>query len=122
MDYITYDDDCSVCSKFARFLKILTAGRVPIFPMHDPKVIKAGYSKIGSDEYWKSFHVISNGKWYTEEEAIVALARLLPFGFIGYRVAGLLKKQLLKLLGFFQQKRKLECQVRKQPGKMAQSL
>ncbi len=111
MDIITYDDDCSVCTKFSKILSLLLRGRATIVPMHDSSIYREGMAKLGPEEYWRSFHVVSNGKWFSEEEAIVQLGGLLPFGKAIQKVVSVppILAFLSKVLKFFQRKRNLEC-------------
>ncbi|RMG39881.1 MAG: DUF393 domain-containing protein [Methanobacteriota archaeon] len=113
MNIITYDDDCSVCTKFSKFLRPLVRRTAIVVPMHHSQIMKAGISKLGFEEYWTSFHVVVEGEWFSEKEAIVRLAGLLPMGIVLQKVASFppILDLLTKLLRHFQRRRKLECKA-----------
>lgn len=80
--------------------------------MHDDRMEVIGIRNIG-ENYWRSFHVIQNGRWTTEAEAIHALAGLFPFGGILQKVVRipLVSSILMSFLQLFQRIRKYECRI-----------
>ena len=86
---------------------------MPVLPMHNEKLIAIGSRKIGINKYWQSFHMINNGTWTTESEAITELAKVFPAGKVLGKITGVqpVKYLLLKFLNMMQQKRKSECAV-----------
>ncbi len=108
---LTFDDDCSLCTKFARFLKRLFSKKLIVVPMHNDKIMRWGTKSIGTEEYWVSFHMVVNDNWFSEAEAICQLASVLPLGrFFEFAAKSPpLKAILMHFLKYFQLKRKLEC-------------
>lgn len=79
--------------------------------MHDPSALTLGYEKIGEEEYWQSFHIVENGKWYTNSDAIVNLSKHFPFGNLIHKVVKIpvILWSLTHLLERLKIRRKLEC-------------
>ena len=69
--------------------------------------------KIGYNKYWKSFHIVINGVWTTESEAITELAKVFPTGNLLAKITTVqpVKYVLLKFLHLMQNKRKSECKL-----------
>jgi predicted DCC family thiol-disulfide oxidoreductase YuxK len=109
---LLYDDDCGICTKFSSVLGKILGTRVILQPMHDEKIMAIGISSIG-DDYWQSFHIVQNGKWTTEAEAIHTLAGIFPFGEILQKVVKipLVSSILMTFLHLFQRIRKQECGI-----------
>ena len=113
MAIITYDDDCSICTKFAKIIRYVVGRETKVVNMSNPMILEEGIARIGHLQYWKSFHVVKGNKWYSESEAITELMRLLPLGKLMGQVAEAypVKKFLTLLLHAFQRKRKHECKI-----------
>lgn len=110
--FLLFDDDCGICTVFARGFRTLLAGKTTVIPMHPPTVEEIGTSHIGED-YWKSFHIVKDKTWTTEGDAIVALASLLPMGTLWERIAKipLIHGLLVYFLRQMQFQRKMECKI-----------
>lgn len=109
---LLYDDDCGICTTYSKIIARLRP-KLPILPMHNSKLIEVGTKKLGIETYWQSFHMISNGNWTTESEAITELARVFPLGNVLAKVTNVppVKYLLLKFLNMMQRRRKIECQI-----------
>ncbi len=108
--YFLFDSDCSICTKSSLFFKKILGSRIELIPMHLPKIEQLGLKKIPED-YWLSFHIVKNGIWSSEGNAILSLAEIFPLG--GY-LKNIIKfppifKFLIFLLQKMQNSRKLEC-------------
>ena len=108
---LLFDDDCGICTTYSHFISRLLGIRISA--MHQSDLIKVGYSEIGEENYWKSFHVVINNKWYTEKGAIIALSSLFPLGRIVSKIVGLgpILFMFDKLLKNMQMRRSLSCKV-----------
>ena len=111
MNYLLFDDDCGICTKFAKQISRFTKLRT--VPMHNPTALSLGYERIGENEYWQSFHIIENGKWYTNSEAIINLSKHFPLGKLIHHVVKIpvVLWSLTKFLEQMKIRRKLECKV-----------
>lgn len=111
-NYVLFDDDCGVCTFFSFWIKRILPHRLEIIPMHIPELENEGLYQVG-DDYWKSFHVVKNGKWTTEGEAILALSSLFPVGSFLKQVARF--PPIYRFLNYFlkqmQYQRKMECKI-----------
>ena len=110
--YFLYDDDCGVCTKSSKIFAKILGDRIKVLPMHLPEVEKQGMKEI-PDEYWKSFHIVENGTWYTEGSAILQLSSQFPLGSIVRKIAEFppIYYLLVSLLRNMQYQRKAECVV-----------
>ncbi len=108
---LLYDDDCGVCTIFAKGLNRLFS--IHTMPMHQQSILKKGIKAIGEDEYWRSFHIVNGNKWTTEQDAIVELFKIVPLGSIPHRVIKLapIMKYTMFVLKYLQNTRKLECEI-----------
>lgn len=106
-----YDDDCGICTKVSHFIGRLL--NVKIMKMHESKLMKEGYLVIGEENYWKSFHIVKNNEWFTEESAIIALSSLFPLGGMITKIASTrpILFLLSKLLKNMQMQRDISCEV-----------
>ncbi|OLS25127.1 MAG: hypothetical protein HeimC2_19990 [Candidatus Heimdallarchaeota archaeon LC_2] len=109
---LLYDDDCGICTKFSKLIgRILP--KLPIVPMHQKKIMTIGIQKMGKYTYWKSFHMVENGIWTTEDRAITQLASIFPLGkLLGFlTTVQPVKIILLKFLNLMQRRRQVECSI-----------
>lgn len=106
-----YDDDCGICTKVSHFIGRLL--NVKIMKMHESKLMKEGYLVIGEENYWKSFHIVKNNEWFTEEEALIALSSLFPLGGMITKIASTppILFLLSKLLNNMQIRRDISCEL-----------
>ncbi len=111
MIYLLYDDDCGICTKFAKFISRMIS--IPHIPMHEESAMKRGISLLGDEKYWASFHIVEGDTWTTESGSISALSRLLPFGSLIYRVVDLkpVMYLLMRVLKHMQEKRNQTCTI-----------
>ncbi|MHA2502209.1 MAG: DCC1-like thiol-disulfide oxidoreductase family protein [Candidatus Kariarchaeaceae archaeon] len=111
-NFVLYDDDCGICTKFSRILGKLLHRNTKILAMHTPYVEEEGMLAIPED-YWKSFHVIKGGNWYTEGQAIIQLSTLFPLGrYLSQAVqVPFVYSVLTNLLILMQRKRQSECKI-----------
>ena len=114
MNKLLFDDDCSVCTRFAQIISKFLKG-ASIESMSKKKIEEEGLSTLGSI-YWNSFHVIKNGIWYSDKEAIVKLSSLFPLGRMWEKVTSvpIISFFLVNLLRYFQKMRKLACNTKSQ--------
>ena len=110
--YLLYDDDCGVCTKASRIFAILLNHKLRIIPMHRPWIEDEGMKRIPQD-YWKSFHIIREGQWYTDGDAILQLAGLFPMGKVTMAIASIppIFYVLTSFLKSMQRRRKVECSM-----------
>ncbi len=108
--YLLFDDDCNVCTSFAKTMKKLFWKKLKIVPMHLSSVKNEGIMMLG-DDYWKSFHIVDMGKWFSEIAAITNLLKIMPLGKIFGCISEFppAKYLLLRLLRYFQASRRREC-------------
>ena len=110
--YLLYDDDCGICTLFSHWFGRLLGERTTVLPMHLNQVHEEGMAQI-PEEYWNSFHIVQNGQWYTEGEAMIQLAGIFPMGKSLQWVARFppIYRFLTYFLRQMQLRRKTECKV-----------
>ena len=110
--YLLFDDDCGICTKFSHWFKHLLGRRADLVPMHIPEVETMGMTRI-PDSYWTSFHVVIQGRWTTEGDAIIALAGLFPLGGLWSKLVSIspVHQFLMFVLRRMQATRKAECTI-----------
>lgn len=107
--WLLFDDDCGVCTSFAKFVHRLIG--LPIMPMTNPMILKEGIANLGEEMYWKSFHIVDSVGWTSEKEAIIRLAYYFPMGSLLTKIASInpISLVLMGVLRRMQKQRKLEC-------------
>jgi hypothetical protein len=80
--------------------------------MHIPIIEREGIKSIG-DEYWNSFHVVKDGHWTSDNEAIVELFKLFPLSTVLVRILDVpvVRSVSEKLLNHFKRMRRFECKL-----------
>lgn len=111
MPTLYFDEDCSVCTQFAHIIGRLRP-QIRVVSMASESG-NEGLRVLGANEYWKSFHMVVDGHWTTEGEAIAELSGQFPFGTLWKRIVsiGIINKLSVQLLRHFQRMRKMECSV-----------
>jgi predicted DCC family thiol-disulfide oxidoreductase YuxK len=111
--YLLYDDDCGICTKFAKTINRIFHKSFSLIPMHNQRIIHYSNNIMNENEYWQSFHIIENLKWYTQDDAIQKLAENIPPGKILGLITQikLVKLLLSNILIVMQKVRKSECQL-----------
>ncbi len=109
---LLFDDDCGICTKFARVIARLLSD-VEVIRMSDERMMQIGIDVLGKEMYWRSFHVVRGDLWTSEGEAITELVSLFPLGKIWRSVMGVtpITRLSVQLLRHFQRRRKLECRI-----------
>ena len=111
MNFLLYDNDCGICTKFAKLIQTVLGPKIKIQSMNNKEVLRAGEQIMSKELYWESFHVATNKKWLSGVDAIPHLASLFPLGSLWKKIitGKQVEKLFVQLFEYLRRKRNNNC-------------